>query len=71
MLGRRGGGKIKGETGLLIIAWVPFLSTCSGRKGKTLGLGDACFGEHVAPPFRSPESELQDKLYGLVTDQEH
>ena len=30
------------------IAWVPFLSPCCERKGKTLGLGGACFSEHVA-----------------------
>ena len=30
------------------IAWVPFLYPCSERKGKTLGLGGACFSEHVA-----------------------
>lgn len=30
------------------IAWMSFLSPCSERKGKTLGLGGACFSEHVA-----------------------
>ena len=41
----------KERTTVVRIAWVPFLSPCSERKGEALGLGGACFGEHVAAPF--------------------
>ena len=41
----------KERTTVLRIAWVPFLSPSSERKGEALGLGGACFSEHVAVPF--------------------
>lgn len=56
--------RFKERMTLLRIAWVPFISPCSERKGKTFGLRDTCFGEHVAPLFGVPGSALED-LAGL------